>query len=604
MRNLTSAFVLGLRRRLRTEGGFTLIELMAALGIILVAMVALAYTATIGFTDIGFARQRQSANELADQSMEQIRALPFTTLAKGLDNTDLANSILPGPNFDPNIVKNGPCGAPLVYCYNGEQIPRGANANVVPLVPHRNTIVVGPTAYTVATYVTWYNNVTTANTFRLTVQVSWANPLRKGVLSKVTTQSIAFSASGCLSSATHPFSAPCQPFFFGNATHGDGHIDLTGNIDGINLTQASLLFTSAGSNAQIEQISAVQGLSNMSGVSLATNGNPATVSGNETFSSGADNDPAQPGADYNSVLANGNASQLSTNGNGNTLTLNGSGGDTGSTTSTTDASLSNPANPCPLAGSQNDLQPCGSSKTQQMNSMSMVLSPNGQVNMGDATLASLAAAPSAGSSYVKRILQNGFDGLIHSDVSRAMGTLTLGGLPSGIPSGKLPPGWQGYFIQLTSLTDAVSAETGTNTAAPATSLSGTLKYWTGAGYATYNLAPGASVNFPVATLDLSTKVSNVPIEVKIQGSPTADCNVWVLGCPRSGGTTTTQVIHSCAPACPNTRDSATAQSASPFLGEIHYQVWANGSLVADVIINVDLGTLLAQNIYQVAPSAT
>src|SRR2546425_9353239 len=96
MHKLTGALVLGLRRRLRTEGVFTLSELMAALGVIVVATIALAYTATIGFTDIGFARQRQGANELANQTMEQIRALPFDKLENGLDNTDLANSVVAG----------------------------------------------------------------------------------------------------------------------------------------------------------------------------------------------------------------------------------------------------------------------------------------------------------------------------------------------------------------------------------------------------------------------------------------------------------------------------------------------------------------------------
>src|SRR2546425_6511769 len=141
--------------------------------------------------------------------MEQIRALPFDKLENGLDNTDLANSVVAGPKFDPNIVLNGPCGTPTVYCFKGEQIPRGGNPNLVPLVPHSNSIVVGPTTYTVNAYVTWYNNVTTSNTLRLTIQVSWKNPLRKGVQSKVTTQSIAYSASGCLSTQTHPFAAPC-----------------------------------------------------------------------------------------------------------------------------------------------------------------------------------------------------------------------------------------------------------------------------------------------------------------------------------------------------------------------------------------------------------
>src|SRR5438132_10675647 len=238
MPKLTGALVLGVRRRLRGEGGFTLIELMAALGVILVAAVALAYTATVGFTDIGFARQRQGANQLANQAMEQVSALPFNILANGLDNTDLANSVVAGPNFDANIVLNGGCGTPPVYCYGGEQIPRGANPNVVPLVPHRNTIKVGPTTYSVAIYVTYYNNIKTSNTYRVSVQVNWANPLRKGVRAQVTAQTIKYSASGCLSSQTHPFSAPCQPFFFGNSSMAAGHVDLTGSIDGISFDPA------------------------------------------------------------------------------------------------------------------------------------------------------------------------------------------------------------------------------------------------------------------------------------------------------------------------------------------------------------------------------
>ena len=599
---IVCASVLALRRRLRTEAGFTLIELMFALGVIMVAMVALAYTATIGFTDIGFARQRQGANGLADQTMEQVRGLPFTTLAQGLDNNDLANSVLPGPNFDPNIVQNGPCGTPLVYCYKGEQIPRGANANVVPLVPHRNSVVVGATTYTVAMYVTYYNNVSTSNTFRITVQVSWANPIRKGVLSKVTVQSIAYSASGCLSSNTHPFSAPCQPFFFGSASRGQGHIDITGRIDGLNLTQASLLMPAESSNAQIEQITAVQGLSQMSGVALSQNGDPATFSGNQRFSSGADNDPAQPGQDYNSVPAAGSASQLVATGNGNTLTLNPSSGDTGSTTSTTDASLSNP---CPLVGTMTDLQACGSSKAQQVQAMSATLQANDGANLGTIDIASLAAAAGAGSSFAHKVFQTGADGLIHSDESRAPGTLTLGGVPSGLKPGVIPPGWQGFLVQVTGFTDSITAETGTNSAAPTGSVSGTVKYWTGAGYATYSLTAGPSVQFPVGTVDILDIIGGAPVEVRIRAATNKDCNVWSTGCPISGGTSTAEVIHTCTPSpCPNTRDSATAQSASPFFGDIQYEIWVNGGQIDNFTVHVDLGTLRVQNTYQVAPSAT
>src|SRR5207247_11198162 len=99
MASLTIAFLRRIRSRLRGEAGFTLIELMVAVGIMLVALLAMAYTATIGFSDIALARQRQGANGLADQAMEQIRGLPFDTIKKGLATWDVGT--------DANIVTCG-----------------------------------------------------------------------------------------------------------------------------------------------------------------------------------------------------------------------------------------------------------------------------------------------------------------------------------------------------------------------------------------------------------------------------------------------------------------------------------------------------------------
>src|SRR5437773_8531899 len=89
---------------LRSEDGFTLIELVIAATIILTAVLALAYTATIGFSGIALARQRDGANGVANQMMEQIRGLPFDTVRKGLSSSDIAG--------DSNIVT---CG--IAKCY-------------------------------------------------------------------------------------------------------------------------------------------------------------------------------------------------------------------------------------------------------------------------------------------------------------------------------------------------------------------------------------------------------------------------------------------------------------------------------------------------------
>src|SRR5262249_32249277 len=156
-----------------------------------------------GFSKLATARQRQDASGLANQAMEQARALPFDTIKKGLSNSDLASGA------DSNITVSGPD-----YLYGGEKIPHGDNTSVVPLVPHRSTPTLGTApVYTVATYVTYYNNVTPSNIFRVTVQVSWNSKGGSGAM-KVQTQSLFYSGSGCLSGATHPFAAPCQAFFF------------------------------------------------------------------------------------------------------------------------------------------------------------------------------------------------------------------------------------------------------------------------------------------------------------------------------------------------------------------------------------------------------
>jgi type II secretory pathway pseudopilin PulG len=623
-----NALVWHTRRRLRSDGGFTLIEVMVAAGILFVTLTALAYVALIGFSNIALARERQSANGLANQTMEQMRALPFNTLKNGLSNTDLTFATTAGDAwYDANIKKNA-CGSGTTYCFNGEEIPRGTIAlpptctadlpaackhtgigtGNVPLIPHRQRIVVGPNTYTVLSYVTYYNNVKTSNTFRLTVFVSWSTSAQQGVAHQVETQSITYSATGCLSTNTHPYAAPCQPFFYANAKADNGHIDVTGTINGIDsFQQGSLLLTSESSNLQIEQVTAVQGLAQMSGLSLVTDSTAA--SGQQKGTSAADTDPAAGGLnDYVSSLVVGSASSQSASGSGDTITLTPSSPDTGSTTSTVNANTTGaPPHTCPLTGvSQNDSQACGSSTARQVNNLVATLNLQHSINLGNVPLASVAGVASPGSTFVNRDLQaSPADGLVHSDVTRSLGTVQIAGLPTGLSGSAVPVGWAGYFIQLSGVTNTVSAETGTSTAAPAVTLTGTLKYWNGAGYTTVTLAPGAAANLPVKSVNISDLSSGKLLQVKIEGLSNTDCLLWVEGCPTTGGTSTSSTSLTCSPTpCPNTRTAATASAASPFVGDIHYSIIYDGETQADVIIHVDLGTILAQNTYQVPPSAT
>src|SRR3954452_8021707 len=112
------------------EDGFTVIELTVATSLMLIAIVAMLWTTLAGFRGIATARRRQTANGLANQAMEQIRALAFDTGKHGLGNSDLAATT------DTAITKSG-SGSNAVYTYGGEQIPHADNPTTAPLVPHR-----------------------------------------------------------------------------------------------------------------------------------------------------------------------------------------------------------------------------------------------------------------------------------------------------------------------------------------------------------------------------------------------------------------------------------------------------------------------------------
>ena len=83
-----------LQRRLRgggtAEGGFSLIELVLATGVLAMVMSSLAFLGTSAFTDAAVARSRQTATGLASQALEQVRALPYDTVSQGLLTSDLA----------------------------------------------------------------------------------------------------------------------------------------------------------------------------------------------------------------------------------------------------------------------------------------------------------------------------------------------------------------------------------------------------------------------------------------------------------------------------------------------------------------------------------
>jgi type II secretory pathway pseudopilin PulG len=584
-------FVSRARREAARDEGFTMIEVVIAATVMLTAVLALAYTAAVAFPDIALARQRQGATGLANEAIEQAKALPFDTLAKGLATWDVTG--------DANITT---CGAN--QCFLGERIPTSGYAvgtNIVPLVPHRRTMTVGQTSYTVAIYVTNYKSDPNNRTYTLTSIVTWANPARHGVSARVQTQTIVYSPAGCLSTATHPFAAPCQPFVYGTGAASEAAITLTGSIAGLDLERATLRITNESSTMQVEQISAVQGTAKTSAIILKELDAAELSKGRNQAATGADNDPSQPDSDYQTIAATPQAAQqLALSSSNSLLTLFLSAADVAQSTSTTSASIT-PAHLCPdPAGvNQTDTQACGNSQSRQMNTTAMVLElERGGSEFGAATLAAVKPAPQNSVAFTNRaVVPEGStcpttsgSGCVHVEVKRYMGEVDLGGLPANLSAGSLPAGWGGYLVYMTGLADTVMAEGGVGTAAPTLSRTGTIWYWDGAGYSSIALGAIGTVNIPVAPLTV------------FDSSHGSDVTVVMSADLDAMGTSTSETIDTCIPACPSNRTDAEALSGAPILGTITYQAWRNGSLLADLTIDVNLGQILAQASYQKAPT--
>src|SRR5205814_6730971 len=139
-----------------------------AMGVILATLTTMVATTVSAFSAIGVAKQRQVCTGLANETVEQVRGLPFATLTRGLGLSDLQAG---GDSAITSSVVSGV----TTYYYKGEPVPTGSNPTTVPLVPH--TVTQSATTgtrntYTSSSYLTNSPARRTATTFSLTVAAS------------------------------------------------------------------------------------------------------------------------------------------------------------------------------------------------------------------------------------------------------------------------------------------------------------------------------------------------------------------------------------------------------------------------------------------------
>ncbi|MEA3020024.1 MAG: hypothetical protein QOI47_1548, partial [Actinomycetota bacterium] len=509
-------------RHIDDERGFTLIELVIASGVMALVLASLAYTGTMAFADAALSRNRTVATSLANEAIERVRALPYNTVAIGLGTSDLAAGTDSAATLS--------AGA---YRFGGERIPNGNNATVSPIVPHQVTRVIDHATYTVSVYVTYFNDDPTTRSFRVTANVSWVSPLRAKAQKFVQVQTVIYSpaagaggsggGSGCNSNATCPFTSPQQPFLYGNSEIAEGGITISGytaggtSISGINLDEASMWMPTESSNMAIEQVEVTSSAARTSGVTMRQTGQSDTVSGRQTVNVGSDSDPSQPKPVYATASTPAQAaSSLSMSGGSNSLTMGSSGGDTATATATVLSTVTNAcANAASPAVNQLDSLPCGNATTLQGGSMSAVLALNG---LGSATLASVGGGGTSAAHTNRDVTpqpasctSTSGTGCLQSIHRSAIGSVRIGGLPSALAA--VAPAGFDYLLKLDNFTRTVKAEAGIGNANPSVVSSGTIQYWTGAGYSSLAVGSGASAPIPLTTVTATSGSTTATLQI-------------------------------------------------------------------------------------------
>jgi Tfp pilus assembly protein PilV len=580
-----------LRARLRSdERGFTIIESMIAITVIFASLTALAYTATIGFKATAYARERITADGVANQIMEEIRGLAYSKIQSGLSSTDLAG--------DSNIVS---CSG--VYRFescSGEKIISSTGLSATTwLVPHTGSLAASSTtnnvAMTWAVYVT--NNDTSHNPYRVTVIVNWASKIYSQATNSLTrVQSLFWSPSGCVSSSTHPFAAPCNPYFYAEANVQQGNIVVAGNVDGLSFTDETLATTGATATGQSEQVTSVTSSASESGVTVHDGTGTHTEGGNVTTSTAADSDPAIPSAAYqDSGSITGTGGTVTTSAGSTSVSAVAPAGDTYRAEAAVTAKASNscpPQAPAPAFTSQADNLPCAGANIQPgSTALSSSLTMNGIVStLGTATLGSVAQiASNPQRAFVNREAIAGANGRIDAQTIRRFGTISLGGIPSGMTS---PAGFTGYYLTISGYQDAETVQAGTTAAGPsAPAPSGSVSVWNGTNaYTSYALNAAGLTGLAANPVTKTQTINGQSV-------------TWTVSMYTGGKASTTSTMVTNQTGASGAQITDTDATITPFICTLHYVVTVDAVTKVDLDINLDLGQMTARAIYGPPPVA-
>jgi hypothetical protein len=473
------------------------------------------------------------------------------------------------------------------------------------IIPHKSStaVTVGHLKLNWATYVT--NDNTASNPYTVTVIVTWSNgAIARGLNNTVRLQSQFWSPSGCVSSSTHPFAAPCQPFYYGLAQVPEGSISFSGQLHDsfVDWEKGALTFPEARALSQQEQIISTTADATESRIEMQDSAG-LEEGGGTTAQSVADTDPgssttSSAGA---SLAGIGDAvERLQSDAPGQIgLQLTIPAGQLGNANVST-AAKSTDTYACPPSGTrETDSLLCSSAQVKQVNAMTAAVPFSHVVALGTANVVRVTGPSAYSTATAERDAVSGYDGLMDVQATRTLSDVYLGGFPtSGMTAltgmSATNTNASNYCMYLTGYADTARVYAGARTSTgPAASVTGGTFFY-------YNSSTSSYNSLAATSSSLSTLAFNCT-KTQTIGGKSVTWRVTVS----SGGITPASV-----PTYTN-RVSATDS-------QVHYEVEANVQpikivfkyeLIIDSVTEVSLtttvdpGTLVTKGVYGPPPSA-
>lgn len=534
-------------RRLRPAGdesGFTLMELLVAMMVITIVLLVLMVVQTKALVTNAQTRERTQATAYANKVMEELRALPWATLSKGL-NPGFASAA----GGDPNIA-SGKLHPPKAPSINETLVTDSTQStSAVPLSGAggtNKTVDVDPaipgSQFVSRAYVT-AGSVSADQVLTLTVITTWTKNSSSSS-DAVVVRSQAYSPDGdCGSESTQPFLGACQAITSSGAGAQGPRTTLSATtpgvaiIDGTGYSSASLLGTAVGADVTSQQITRVEASGSQAGgvVTSVDPGIASVATGQDQVTNAASDDVGASGAPPRNpadVTHIGSTTSTSWSSGGVQLLVAPSTGTStlarASTTTSCDTGVA-AGQPCALNRSTDGT---GTTATMKIGGTTFTVYSDGGGGSQQALGARFLTANGTATTGCATISGAG---CVAASAKQSVGTLTFGAATWGAT------GPSGGLVKLSSYSDSIVTERGTSqrTSAATTTRQGTLQVWNGATYQTVPIGPADSSTVTSGTATWSGSGSTVTAYAIVTVTPatsvaanpdpaackTADCSI-------------------------------------------------------------------------------